>query len=109
MEKQGIWLAYDLGIRGDYDSLYKWLDAKQAKECAENVAYFQFEYDKNLIDDLTISLQSNVKMTAASRFYVVGRLKEDSKVSGRFIIGHRKPPPWSGFGPQKDVAQSDEA
>jgi hypothetical protein len=109
MEKQGIWLAFDLGVRGDYESLYKWLDARQAKECGENVAYVQFEYEKNLLDDLTTSLQSNVKMTGASRFYVIGRWKEDLKIRGRFIIGNRKPPPWTGFGPQKDVAQSDEA
>jgi|ERR1043166_2241277 hypothetical protein len=109
MQTHSIWMTFDLGVRGDYESLYKWLDTREAIECGDNVAYFKFPFETNLLDELTMSLQSNVKMTSESRFYIVGRWKEDQKVRGRFLIGHRKPPPWSGFAPPKDVAPSDEA
>ena len=36
--KKFIWLSYDLGIGGDYESLYSWLDNHEAKECGDSVA-----------------------------------------------------------------------
>ena len=42
--KQAIWLSYDLGVRGDYEGLYAWLDKHQAKECGDNIAYFVYGY-----------------------------------------------------------------
>ena len=35
------WLSFDLGLRGNYDALYEWLDAHDARECGENVATFR--------------------------------------------------------------------
>ena len=32
------WISFDLGLQGDYDALYAWLDKHEAKECGENVA-----------------------------------------------------------------------
>ena len=29
-----IWLSFDLGISGDYEGMYAWLDDKNAQECA---------------------------------------------------------------------------
>jgi len=31
------WLSFDLGLRGNYELLYAWLDAMEAKECGDNV------------------------------------------------------------------------
>lgn len=107
MPLQGIWLTFDLGVRGDYDSLYKWLDSRQAKDCGDNVAYVKFQFEANLIDELTTSLLSEIKTTPASRFYVIGRW--DEKFRGKFIVGHRKPPVWAGFSPPQGAPPSDEA
>ena len=30
-----VWISYDLGIRGDYEGLYAWLDSHRAKECGD--------------------------------------------------------------------------
>ena len=60
--KQRIWLSFDLGIKGDYESLYKWLDARKARECGDSVAYFTFEYPEDLVTEITNSLYSNVNM-----------------------------------------------
>ncbi len=41
--KKTFWITYDLGIRGDYNSLYKWLDKYKAKECGNGVAVFSYK------------------------------------------------------------------
>ena len=44
MEK-AIWLSYDLGIQGDYESLYQWLDSQGAIERGDSVAFFKINSD----------------------------------------------------------------
>ena len=34
------WISYDLGLRGNYDQLYAWLDQNNARECGDSVATF---------------------------------------------------------------------
>lgn len=34
--KQLIWISYDLGVSGDYENLYAWLDDHGAKECGQS-------------------------------------------------------------------------
>ena len=48
MASEAIWLSYDLGIRGDYESLYAWLDQHNAKECGDSLAFFKFDYTHDL-------------------------------------------------------------
>ena len=31
MTASTVWISYDLGVRGDYEGLYAWLDAHDAK------------------------------------------------------------------------------
>ena len=46
MSKARFWLSYDLGINGDYDGLYRWLDRQGAKECGSSMAYISnYEYE----------------------------------------------------------------
>jgi len=47
-----VWLAFDLGVKGDYEALYEWLDAHSAVECTENVARFSYEYTDDLVGEL---------------------------------------------------------
>jgi hypothetical protein len=35
------WLSFDLGLQGDYDNLYAWLDKQGAQECGDSVATFE--------------------------------------------------------------------
>lgn len=35
-----IWLSFDLGVSGDYEGMYAWLDDKRAKECGSSVASY---------------------------------------------------------------------
>ena len=41
---KALWLSYDLGVKGDYEGLYAWLDDHNAEECGNSVAFLHYEY-----------------------------------------------------------------
>jgi len=94
--KSVIWLSFDLGVRGDYEGIYEFLDAHQAKECGDNVAFLQFEHQGDLIDNLKATLKKFVKLDTRSRVYVVFP-DPAGKYKGRFVKGSRKQAPWTGY------------
>lgn len=93
--KKLIWLSFDLGIQGDYESLYVWLDQHEAKECGDSLAAFDFEYSDDLVCELTNEIKKSVEINKKSRFYLI--YIDSGKSKGRFIIGSRKSSPWTGF------------
>jgi hypothetical protein len=95
--KQLIWLSFDLGIRGDYESMYQFLDNHHAKECANNVAALTYEYDGDLLAKLKAELTEAVTFDKRSRIYVIYQ-NPVGKPRGRFIVGKRKQAVWTGFG-----------
>jgi hypothetical protein len=103
--KSRIWIFFDLGIRGDYESLYQFLDVRQAEECGDNVATLIYEWKKDLPTELLKELEKAVEFDKRSRIYAV--FPKDSKFTGRFLKGKRKRPPWAGFamsGSEEDIA-----
>ncbi len=98
-KKKLFWLSYDLGLKGDYNSLYTWLDTFNAKECGNSVASFWFEYDTNYLEELKSSLEDAIEIGKNDRFYIIWRSVKDGKASirGKFIFGKRKPAPWEGY------------
>jgi hypothetical protein len=46
--KKIAWMSFDLGVQGDYEGLYRWLDAQGARECGDNLALFSFASKKDL-------------------------------------------------------------
>ena len=103
--KQSIWLSYDLGISGDYEGLYAWLDDQDARECGDSVAYFTFSHDGSLIESLKATLRSAVSMNKRTRIYAVYRV--DGKMKGRFIFGGRKRAPWEGYGEHEEQDEDE--
>ena len=103
--KQSIWLSYDLGISGDYEGLYSWLDDQGAKECGDSVAYLPFTYDGNLIESLKADLRKAVSMNKRTRIYAV--YGDDGKMKGRFIFGGRKRAPWEGYGVHEEQDEDE--
>ena len=93
-----IWLSYDLGVRGDYEGLYAWLDDRKAKECGDSVAYLEFEYKLDFLAELRRSLQKAFVNSAKARIYVIHSVGKQSGAKGQWVIGGRKSPPWTGFG-----------
>ncbi|MGO9257700.1 MAG: hypothetical protein ACLQU1_15515 [Bryobacteraceae bacterium] len=94
--KHLVWVSFDLGIRGDYEGLYAWLDSHKAIECGDSLACLWYEHPGDLVQDMTRDLNASVNLDAKrSRIYVV-RLVED-KMKGSFIFGRRRTAPWAGF------------
>ena len=105
--KKFVWLSFDLGVQGDYEGLYEWLDKHEAKECGESIACFWHESRGAVPDSILKDLKSAVKLTGKTRVYVIWMA--DGKMKGRFIIGRRKSPPWTGYAAfEKEEVDSNE-
>ena len=101
-----VWMSYDLGVSGDYEGLYAWLDDHDAKECGNSVAWFSFSHEGDVLESLKAEIESVVSLNKRSRIYVIYKDKDDGRRKGRFIIGGRKSAPWDGFGTHE--ADSDD-
>lgn len=103
--KQAIWISYDLGIKGDYPGLYKWLDSHKAKECGNSCAFLQYTFVTDLRDELKVDLQRNISLSANDRIYVVSIETSEGKEkpSGKFLLGNRRASPWEGYAPSTDT------
>ena len=105
--KTGIWISYDLGIKGDYPSLYQWLDEHKAIECGNSVAFLRYEFKVDLLKELKEDLESKVNFSNGDRVYIIYLNKEDNKMKGTFIRGGRKSSPWTGYAPNlEDIIDS---
>lgn len=86
-KKKRYWLSFDLGLRGNYEELYIWLDNMKALECGENIATFVTDKSvKQINEELAKFLKKSV------RIYII------AKSGGKFILGRRKRPSWAGYG-----------
>lgn len=96
--KHFLWVSFDLGVKGDYEGMYAWLDGKGARECGDSLACFWFEHKSDdLLADLKKELNDNVEIDEKKgRIYVIWLLK--GKMKGSFIFGRRHNPPWAGYG-----------
>ena len=103
-----IWISYDLGVSGDYEGMYEWLDDHSATECGSSVAFLkQYEHDgDDLMEALKCDIRGTVQINKRSRIYVIRRV--DGREKGSFLFGRRKGAPWDGFGQQSETSD-DEA
>ncbi len=98
MKKKAFWLSYDLGLKGDYNSLYTWLDNQEAKECGDSIAFFNFKFKNNFIEEISNSLKESLDIRKTDRFYLIYLDSDDNnKIKGKFLFGNRKRAPWEGF------------
>ncbi len=100
--KKAVWLSYDLGVRGDYTSLYEWLDNLDAKECGDSIAFFKYEVKSGevLKNKIKKDLSDNVTLEKRDRIYIM-YLDSKKKMKGSFIFGRRKSSPWEGYGSKR--------
>ena len=102
-----IWVSFDLGVGGDYEGMYRWLDNHKAKECGDNCATLHYSSKANLLAELKKDLKGSVRLNEKrNRVYVVYR--EDSKIKGAFVIGRRRQAPWTGYGVLEEEAVDEE-
>lgn len=113
MKNLRIWLSYDLGIRGDYDGLYKWLDEHDAVETGNSCASFKFNFkdnkDNTIKETLLFEWQSFIETNRNARFYVIRKsdLNGIEKMRGSFLVGARKGNPWEGFATKESVEDAE--
>ena len=106
--QSAIWLSFDLGVRGDYEGIYAWLDSNGAIECGDSMAHLKYEHSGDLITDLKADLKNSVGITKKTRIYIIYRDTEKDTWKGKFIIGTRKAAPWSGFGSSGEQDEEGE-
>jgi len=94
------WLAFDLGLRGNYEELYAWLDALGGRECGENIATFLSPKTREQISqELSQILGSDRNV----RVYLI-----NMRQGGKFILGKRKASPWVGYSQQAVEAEEEK-
>jgi len=93
------WLSFDLGIQGDYEALYGWLDRQKAKECSGNVATFISQKTR---DQIIKELSGILDLGKKPRIYIIDRDR-----GGKFIFGKRIFAPWTGYA-QMSLESEDE-
>jgi hypothetical protein len=108
MPKRSIWLSYDLGLQGDYASLYQWLDAHGAKECGYSMALVNVDYADSLKDDLKEELANNISIDKETRIYIVYRDGDAGKNKDVFLFGGRREAPWTGYSsPEAEIIREE--
>lgn len=94
-----IWISYDLGVKGDYKNLYRWLDNFNAVECGNNLALIKLESPngETLPDYIKREIGDAVTISNNDRIYIIWK-NQEGLTKGRFIFGKRKASPWIGYG-----------
>ena len=107
--KKAVWISFDLGVKGDYESLWAWLDEQHAKECVGNLAFINYSYKSDLIKSLRDELKKTIEVDKRTRIYAIWRDEETKKVKGRFLFGGRRVSPWAGYGAEEESLEMDES
>jgi hypothetical protein len=89
MDKTRFWLSFDLGLHGNYEGLYEWLDEQDDRECGDSVASFLSDKTR---DKLADEIREKVGEDPRARIYLIALHQ-----GGKFILGKRKPAPWEGY------------
>lgn len=104
-----VWISYDLGIRGDYEGLYGWLDSHQAKECGDSLAVLSYKHTGDIPAAIKKELGHVVGTNRRTRIYVIYKDRKTGKNKGRFVFGGRRAAPWSGYASDESETADDEA
>ena len=106
--KSAIWISFDLGVRGDYEGMYAWLDRHGAKECGSGIAILSYEYTGDFLEALKPDLAASIQTDKKTRIYVIYRESSTGQNKGQFIFGGRKASPWEGYATETTPADIGE-
>jgi len=95
--KTRYWISFDLGLGGNYRSIYEWLDELDAGECGFGLATFLSPLSA---DEITAKVLRLLSKHERARAYLLSK-QDGGKYAGKFVLGRRKAAPWSGFAVQK--------
>ncbi len=94
---RGVWIYFDLGIQGDYEGMYAWLDDRHAIACGENLAFVRYPFEGDLFEKIKADILDKVQVVVKDRIYVIFR-DEAGNVTGKLLSGRRIRAPWTGYG-----------
>jgi hypothetical protein len=105
--KNFVWVSFDLGVKGDYEGMYAWLDGHDAKECGDSVACFWYDHpSEDLLQDMKEDLNKSVELDIKkNRIYVIRLVK--GKMKGNFLFGRRRNAPWVGVAATGEQDEDD--
>ncbi len=104
-----LWISYDLGMNGDYDGMYTFLDKNKAVECGDSMArIINYNIGKDFRKDLLSKMKKNVELDSDSRVYYIFHDKERGILRSGFIWGKRKRAPWYGYDDDLSDIYEDE-
>ena len=103
-KQQTIWLLFDLGLKGDYDGIYTWLDDNEARECGITAAVLKYHFKTDLISEIKKDLKKHIKLRESDRIYIIHFNRVENKMKGTWIFGKRKVPRWRGYAMQKTIS-----
>ena len=103
--KISVWMSYNLGIKGDYNGLYQWLDNHNGMECGNGTAFLKYEYQNDFFSELKSDLQKTVEIKGTDRIYIVYNDAENKNTVGKFLFGNRKAAPWTGYAPLNETVE----
>lgn len=98
-----IWvmLNYDLGLKGDYQSLYRFLDNHRALDCGNCNAAFEvqvsFDTFDEICEEIRTLLSKEVVFSQTDRIYLTVTDKH-KQMRGKFLFGGRRRAVWEGYG-----------
>ncbi len=103
-----VWICYDLGIDGDYEGLYYWLDKNKALECGDSMAIFSVEIPKggDIFNVLQRKLKKAIKLRAKDRIYGIYP-RGNGLYRGKFLFGTRKRAQWEGVAGMPETGEDD--
>jgi hypothetical protein len=105
---KAIYISFDLGLRGDYNGLYVWLDSMHARECGNNVALVQRDFDhddhNSIYESFKSEITTKVRLEPTDRIYI-SLIGADGQMKGRFLFGGRKRALWEGFSSTDDSVE----
>lgn len=104
IQENWVILNYDFGLKGDYESLYSFLDNQEAIDCGNSSGAFEFNFSGGLdlsheekTEQIKQEIESKVSLKKGDRIYVIVHDK-NGQPKGSFIYGHRQRPIWEGYG-----------
>lgn len=110
MVKSTVWISYDLGVRGDYESLYSWLDQHKAKECGDSLAVLTaYSHSGDVPAALKGDLKKAFKVDKRTRVYIIYRESSTNKNKGTFLFGGRRAAAWTGYATSDSDVTDDES
>ena len=96
-QKYSVWISFDLGVKGDYDGIYSFLDKVKAAECGDFTAFIKVNTQHEIVGLLKNQINEFVKLNERDRIYVIICRSNGHVFKSGFLFGKRKAAPWSGF------------